>query len=248
MGLLDRFRTRTTGIPPSGNGASSFHLFWGMPAADPFVEVSVAFVLEQEPRTDRLYFWALQASFAEHGRTYGAGHLGFQWSRSHPDRRGVCWGGYGGAGGELSGGVPFFPTPDDNHNVCSVPWTSGEEWRWRIRRSPDVPGAWRAEIEDASGDVHAVRDLYCDGRHLTDLMVWSEVFARCDDAPVVVRWSDFRAVTEAGDVVRPTVLHVNYQRYEDGGCDNTTVRHDPDGVRQITNAVRDVAQGTQLTL
>ena len=96
--------TRVEGTPPSGNGASSFHLFWQMPAHEPLREVSATFELLNEPAQDRLYFWALQAGFADADGAYGGAHFGFQWHPQYPAKRAVCWGGYANVGGELQGG------------------------------------------------------------------------------------------------------------------------------------------------
>jgi hypothetical protein len=93
-----------------------------------------------------------------------------------------------------------------------------------------------------------VRTLAAGGERLDALMVWSEVFARCDAPPVAVRWSGFRATTAQGHIVEPVAVHVNYQRRADGGCDNTTALADGGGVRQITGTERVVPQGTRLLL
>jgi hypothetical protein len=77
-------------------------------------------------------------------------------------------------------------------------------------------------------------------------MVWSEVFAHCDDPCVRVRWSDFTARTADG-VVRPTAVSVNYQSFADGGCTNTDVYDDGIGIVQSTNTGRMTTQGTRLT-
>jgi hypothetical protein len=79
-------------------------------------------------------------------------------------------------------------------------------------------------------------------------MVWSEVFARCDDPPVAVRWSGLRATTASGEVTSPLAVRVNYQRRTDGGCDNTTALLDGDGVRQVTSTPRQVPTGARLEL
>jgi hypothetical protein len=78
--------------------------------------------------------------------------------------------------------------------------------------------------------------------------VWSEVFARCDDPTVTVRWSNLRAITVTGRLVVPEAVAVTYQARGQGGCDNTTARVDGDGVAQDTNAARAVPNGTVLRL
>src|SRR5262245_1353386 len=48
--------------PPSGS--TSFHLWWqGIPEYPPIGSCSVVLEVLQEPVSQRLYFWALQASF-----------------------------------------------------------------------------------------------------------------------------------------------------------------------------------------
>ena len=64
---------RVTGDPPSGNGASSFHLFWDLPGEFAAVSATVEVVIA--PTVPRLYFWALQASFVEAGRHLDLDHL-----------------------------------------------------------------------------------------------------------------------------------------------------------------------------
>jgi hypothetical protein len=80
-------------------------------------------------------------------------------------------------------------------------------------------------------------------------MVWSEVFAACDDPSVTVDWRDFRAVDEDGTVWHPLGVGVNYQAAADGGCPNTDSNHGPHGgIVQRTNVERLVPQGTVLRL
>ena len=117
--VFERLRRRTrwdgtSGQPPSGNGASSFHLGWAVDppppgrawvAAEAVLEVLVA------PGVPALSFWALQVSFHERGRAGGAGHLGLQWHDGHPGSTAVNWGGYGPTGTELDGSVPKHAVP-----------------------------------------------------------------------------------------------------------------------------------------
>ena len=247
---------RVEGRPPSGNGASSFHLFWQMPAHEPLREVSATFELLDEPSENRLYFWALQAGFADAGGAHGGAHFGFQWHPQYPDMRAVCWGGYANVGGELAGGPTTFPSIDGNANVCAYRWTTGQRWTWRIRRVSDEGGGlappmpysvWRAELDDPNtGQTVPIRDLFCRGDRLVDPMVWSEVFAHCDDQSVRVRWTEF-ATRTATEPVFPFAVTVNYQSYADGGCTNTNSYVDNIGFVQATNAERTTAQGSILT-
>jgi hypothetical protein len=251
---LTRPGERAHGRPPSGNGASSFHLFWELPPHQPLREVSATFELLDEPARNELYFWALQTGFADAHGGHGGAHFGFQWNPPYPDKRAVCWGGYANVGGELDGGPTSFPSIDGNRNVCGYPWTTRQRWTWRIRllnegesHAPTGQRAWRAELDDPNtGETVAIRDLWCRGDRLVDPMVWSEVFAPCDDPIVRVRWSDFRARTDSGVLVAPTAVSVNYQSHADGGCSNTDASVDGYGIVQSTSTERLTAQGTRL--
>ena len=210
-------------------------------------EVSTTFELLEEPAQHRLYFWALQAGFADAAGAHGGAHFGFQWHPQYPAMRAVCWGGYANVGGELDGGPTTFPSIDGNTNVCAYPWTTGQRWTWRIRRIGDG-GVWRAELDDPNtGQTVPIRDLWCRGDQLVDPMVWSEVFAHCDDPSVPIRWSNFGART-AVESIAPLSVSVNYQSYTDGGCTNTNVFADDVGVVQVTNAERVTPQGATITL
>jgi hypothetical protein len=79
-------------------------------------------------------------------------------------------------------------------------------------------------------------------------MVWSEVFADCDDPSVLVRWTDLEAITAAGEVLRPDAVRLNYQTYENGGCANTNTAASSHGFVQRTNTERVNRTGTRLTL
>ena len=71
MTWLDRVRNmfrpeaRVWGDPPSGNGASSFHLWWEVPYGERLTRASVVLEVLEPPQVDRLYFWALQVSFVK---------------------------------------------------------------------------------------------------------------------------------------------------------------------------------------
>ena len=240
---------RTSGAPTSANGASSFHLFWRLERTEPLVEVAAVLEVVVPPVVDRLYFWALQVSFLE-GTTYrGAAHLGLQWNRNHPGGGAVNWGGYAPGGGLLPGTASALPSVPDDPNTRDYPWEPARPYRLRVAKAPQRLGCWRGEVTDLrTGRASVVRDLEAGGDRLADPMVWSEVFARCDDPSVTVRWSGFEAVTASGDHVAPVALSVNYQARAEGGCDNTTVTPEPYGVLQITNTRRSTPQGTVIAL
>ena len=57
-----------------GNGVSSFHLWWqGVDGGLPLVEVAATFEVLHAPTANRLYFWALQASFLDGKRSLRRG-------------------------------------------------------------------------------------------------------------------------------------------------------------------------------
>lgn len=232
---------RTRGRPPSGNGASSFHLVWGdvPPAREATVELEVV----RAPTVERLYFWALQASFAPGG---GGAHLGLQWNPRHQGGRAVNWGGYESSGAILSGTPSPLVSTVDDPNTRTWPWVPGRKYRLRIHRSRE-PGWWSGEVTDlVTGAATHVRRLAGGGELLTGLVVWSEVFADCDDPSVAVRWSRPRALLPDGRIVSPAGFECRYQGFEKGGCTNTDSRPDQHGVTQITNTERTNPAGSWL--
>ena len=209
---------RVTGDPPSANGASSLHLFWNLDGHYAAAEVDLEIL--EPPGVDRLYFWALQASFSDGRRDLGAAHLGLQWHRSHPGSTAVNWGGYRTGGGELDGSASALPSAQDNPNTRDLAWRAATPYRLRIERG-DGPGTWRGLVTGPAGDTIEVRRLDGGGTHLCSLMTWSEVFARCEHPPVAVRWSGPVAYDDTGRAHRPATVRVNYQAHADGGCANT---------------------------
>jgi hypothetical protein len=228
-------RARTRGFPPSGNGASSFHLFWELPpGAGHLVEAGVTLEVVTPPAVDHLYFWALQVAFPG----AGAAHLGLQWNDRHPGFGAVNWGGYAADGSLLRGTESSLPSTPADPNTRDYGWEPGRPYRLGVRRAAD--DSWRGEVTDvATGDTTGVRNLAAAALYLAEPMVWSEVFARCDDLSVTARWSDFEVVTDRGDHIVPGSLTVNYQAHADGGCANTaSVADDRGGVLQVTNTDR----------
>jgi hypothetical protein len=261
---------RAAGPPRSSNGASSFHLIWDMPRtaeAARLVEMSAVLEVVAPPRVASLYFWALQVDFEEDGRNWGGGHTGLQWNRRFPGNTAVNWGGYAAperGGAVLPGSQPdLFAFPGDP-NTMAFDWSPQRPYRLRVFRSPDVSGAWRADVTDvATGRTTVIRDLMHPdgprersgggrragaGGYLSRPLVWSEVFADCDAPSVAVRWSDLSATNEDGVIVRPRAVRVNYQAHQDGGCSNTSVRRDGAGLLQMTNTPREIHQGSAVEL
>jgi hypothetical protein len=227
------------------------------------VEVSAVLEILVPPSVPSLYFWALQVDFVEDGVTWGGGHTGLQWNRRFPQNAAANWGGYASqarGGAVLLGSMPALPTFSGDPNTMAYGWRPGRPYRLRVYRSPEAPGAWRAEVTDVTaGEVMVLRDLYravnpsarslsgaSSEGYLRTPIVWSEVFADCDAPSVVVRWSDFRGENDDGRVIIPERVRVNYQSREDGGCANTTVRRDEVGLLQVTNHPRETEQGALL--
>jgi hypothetical protein len=238
-------RTRTRGFPPSGNGASSFHLAWSLPGgAGHLVAARVTLEVLTLPVVDRLYFWALQVGFPG----VGAAHLGLQWIHRHPAFGAVNWGGYAADGSLLAGADSPLPSTPADPNTRDYPWEPRRAYQLGVHRVDE--GSWRGEVTDlTTGDAATVRDLLAAAPFLGDPMVWSEVFARCDDPSVSVRWSHFEVVTERGERIAPAALAVNYQSHAAGGCANTTsVLDDRGGALQVTNTERTTPQGAALSL
>jgi hypothetical protein len=230
-------RPRVRGRPPSANGASSLHLVWDVPTGEQLVEASVSVMVPALPSVPRLYFWALQVSFPA-----GAGaHLGLQWAADPPRRlRHVNWGGYGASGAELSGGVSGLPSSFANPNTHDFDWEPGRPYRLRISRTS---AGWAGWVDDIM-----IRCLDAPGETLHGPMVWSEVFADCDQPAVSVRWSDLQVVTRSGRRVPVESAVASYQSRAEGGCDNTTSETDGDAFLQTTNVVRTTPKGARLRI
>jgi hypothetical protein len=242
------------GAPPSANGASSFHLWWRFDRPELLEEVAVVLEVVVPPSIPKLYFWALQVGFHDGRGSVGAGHTGLQWLPSGPTATAVNWGGYHAGGGELDGTLSGLPSWDGNPNTRLFPWLPRREYELSVHRAPSPPppdgtDAWRATVRDlGSGEQTVIRDLHVRGGYLADPVVWSEVFADCDDPTVSVRWSRLRAVAVSGRQAEPGAVAVTYQARSDGGCDNTTVRVDENAIVQDTNAARTSPNGSVLRL
>jgi len=241
---------RVRGRPRSLNRASSFHLWWEMPPSQPLVEVSAVLEIPALPAVPDLYFWALQVSFVDGDRPCGGGHTGLQWHPSYPAYGAVNWGGYAPpeeGGGVLAGTPSSLPGLFGETNTRAYPWRSATPYLFRVFRSPEHTGAWRAEVTDLTTGVRTViRDLFAAASRLGYPVVWSEVFADCDAPSVTARWTGLQALDEEGTVVRPQALRVTYQSYEEGGCTNTNVAFDGERVLQITNTTHTVQNGAAL--
>ncbi|MBI5157981.1 MAG: hypothetical protein HZA58_08225 [Acidimicrobiia bacterium] len=246
-------RERTVGQPTSANGASSLHLAWEIPQV-PLIEVSAVLEILQPPVVRRLFFWALQVSFATDRSLRGGAHIGLQWNPRFPGLTAANWGGYAPAeiGGLLKGSTSPLPSARNDPNTRDFDWQPGRRYRLRVAPSPEASAevhAWRGTITDLeSGRETVVRDLHTEGAFLAAPVVWTEAFARCEQPGVAARWSDLRAVDGGGAVIRPARVRVNYQSREAGGCDNSTVIPDELGIVQVTGVERQMPQGALLPI
>lgn len=219
------------------------HLFWKFPAgATPLLEVSAVLEVVQPPIVDKLYFWALQASFVSaRGADGGAAHTGLQWNPRHPANRAVNWGGYPPAHSNwkktLEGSESALPDSANDRNTRDFWWDPGVAYRLRIFPSPEQ--GWRASVTDiASGVETVIRDLYTPGEYLDHVVVWTEWFCECDAPRVAARWSQFWALSAGGRWVQPDSVRVNHP--PDHPCTNMAQVAEIEGpgarVLQIMNA------------
>jgi hypothetical protein len=237
------------GDPPSGNGASSFHVWWQVPPT-PLREVGVTFEILEPPRASRLYFWALQVTFGAGPPGEGA-HLGIQHHPGFPGSGAANWGGYksqADGGGLLDGTPSPLPSFRNDPNTRDFDWAPRTPYRFRIAKShdPAPPGfvAWSGSIQDlGTGQRFLVRDLFTRGSHLLSPVMWTESFARCEHPSVAVRWSDPEAIRTDGTPIVPDAFRVEYQDLTRGGCLNTNVTSDPGGIVQRTSTDRTVPPG-----
>src|SRR5262245_62655011 len=236
-----RFRSwiATAGSSGGGGSGGGFHLWWkGVPADEPIVACSVVLEVVEPPTVAALYFWALQASFLDAtGRSYGAAHTGLQWNPRHPGSRAVNWGGYAQAADVtsiLEGSDSPLPGIPGDRNTRNFAWREQVPYRFTIHRGA---AGWASTVTDLqTGSEVTIRELYASGDRLGGFVMWSELFCAGDDPTTTVRWSDPRARTASGRVVRPAALDVTFP----GGPQwrRLDVVVDAVGVQQSTNATR----------
>jgi hypothetical protein len=227
--------TRTSGFPTSSNGASSLHAWW-RPRTTAVRETEVTLTVTRPPAVDHVYFWAMQASFVTASGAYrGVAHVGLQWHPSHPGKGAVNWGGYDSAGRLLAGTPSPLPSTPGDANTFDYRWRPGCPYRLRIRR---VATGWEGSITDGDGRHTVIRTLLGEGDRLTDMVVWSEVFARCDHPSSSVRWAHPLLLVGEGASRRPAQVLLTYQSEAEGGCDNTATTVNGGALVQTTNVPR----------
>ena len=245
-------KQRIEGAPTSSNGASSFHLSWECPPVA-LAEVSVTLTIRDAPQVDKLYFWALQASFAQNGIAMGAAHLGLQYHPAYPHSTAANWGGYQSGGTELEGSTSTLPSTLDNPNTRDYTWRVGSAYRLRIYQAKEQD-RWCGSVTDLDSGIETViRELFVSADSLVAPVMWTEAFCDCDDPSVSVVWSEPEVVpkvaTGQGDPHLVTAVNTNYQAYENGGCTNTVSILEPSlGFVQQTNCERSVPSHSRLVL
>lgn len=235
--------------PPEGI-ASSFHCGWDStfgPDDGLVKEMSVDLTVVNHPSlsVEDVYFWAMQADF--YGATglddpLGGAHVGLQYNPLHPNNHAVNFGGYDEGSVELPGSESDFPSTPDNDNTRDYDWETGVTYSLRI---------WIPEEGHimASIDGVEIRELFRDGTEfLYANSVWSEVFARCIDPAVSVRWSNFQVVDSLAQTHVEDTFVLNYQEEAADGCPNTNTAASGLSLVQRTNTTRINQDGAVLVL
>ncbi len=219
------------------------HAWWDLVASadDPVVAASVDLLIPDVPATSHLRFWALQASFSDQHSRHGAGHLGLQWIDGYPGSTAVNWGGYRDGGGELEGSPSTLSSARSNPNTRDFEWRPGHVHRLRIARASE---GWQGSVV-LEGTETTVRTLLCPGDRLTSVVVWSEVFAPCQESHAV-RWSNAVVERSSGRLERVGGVRVSYQSVADGGCSNTDQTAESGVLVQRTGSPRLTPGGASL--
>jgi hypothetical protein len=232
-----------------GKGVSSFHLWWDGMGSARYTRCSATLEVLTAPGVPRLYFWALQATFANaSNKEFGGAHTGLQWNPSYPNTHAVNWGGYDASGSieaVLKGSLSELPSRPNDVNTRDYDWKVGVPYRFDVSLTP---AGWLAEVTDESTGVTSnIRTLYAGGDRLTGFTCWSEVFAGCTDPSAGVRWSNLSATTADGRVVQPSGVRLTFPN--GGDCPNTNTVLD-DGrsgaIVQTTNTTRTSRDGQYL--
>lgn len=259
------YETPSSQVPPQlWKGRSATHLWWLVANPEPVKEIAVTITVKECPTAPLIYFWAMQASFSNGTEHCGGAHLGLQWHPYYPDHKAVNWGGYCSHNGAILAGTDsILPKSAGDVNTRDFNWIVDRPYRLRISLL-DQPGPsakeigwpkdepifiWRGEITDlVTNQTTTVRDLYSAGNLISGPVVWSEIFARCDDTPAAVEWSDFECVMRSGRLAPITTLSVTHSVGPDGGCENSDVEFDGKAATLRTSTTRRTPNGAQLKL
>ncbi|NND03470.1 MAG: hypothetical protein HKN91_11845 [Acidimicrobiia bacterium] len=195
----------------------------------------------EPPRTNDLYFFALQASFVDQGAHVGGAHIGLQWNRRHPGYGAVNWGGYHSqsrGGAILDGTESPLPSQPNDPNTRDYPWQPNRAYRFEIAPGSSH-GWWRGTITDLdSNEISIVRELHGGGSGLAAPVVWCEVFAPCDAPSVTVEWSDLAFLSTDDTWMPVESVSTNYQDFAAGGCTNSNSTWEPGRWMQTTATER----------
>jgi hypothetical protein len=231
-------------------GVSAFHVWWqGMGATEQYVSCSATLEVTHAPTVDKLYFWALQATFVDsRGKEFGGAHTGLQWNPHYPGNRAINWGGYDASGSVtaiLAGSLSPMPSAPNDVNTRDFAWEVGVPYRFDISHTS---AGWLGEVtNESTGKKAEIRTLFAGGDRLTGFVCWSEIFADCDDPSASVKWSHLSATTASGRVVKPSGVTLSYPA--GGDCPNNDTRLDADKVIvQTTNGTRSGHDGQLLSL
>lgn len=233
--MFSRFFARSAPRNPPRGEASSFHVWWDAPAAAD--EVAVTLEVLRRPQVDELFFWALQVSFEG-----GGAHIGLQHHRGYPANSSVNWGGYDASGAILEGSESELPSALGNRNTRTYGWREGAPYRLVVSRGDH---GWDGTVIDLESEESTlVRTLFAPSGSLRSPVVWSEVFAACEEADSSVKWSDFTVIDSSGDRRTINSGKLTYQR---NGCANTDSHAVEGGVVQSTGVTRRRFEGQTIT-
>lgn len=222
------------------------HAWWTWPTEvdGPVVGAEADLCVLTTPASGHLLFWAMQASFSDGTHEFGAAHLGLQWWDRYAGSTAANWGGYDRRGTVLGGTPLTIPDPLHDGNTGAFDWSPGTTYRLRIDRGAD---GWQGSVEEVgSGERVVLRSLDAGGDRLTSVVVWAELFCRCDAQSVVARWSNFRVIDGRGDARVVDGAKISYQSVVDGGCANTNQTVFGDSLLQTSNEARVNAAGSVL--
>jgi hypothetical protein len=210
------------------------HAWWALPQGVRVVAAEADLRIASAPSSGHLMFWAMQAGFAG-VREYGAGHLGLQWWNRYPNNTAANWGGYDERGVVLKGTKLAIPDPLNDGNTGAFTWLPGTTYRLRIDKGDK---GWRGSIHSPEAGTTVLRLLHADGDRLSHVVVWSELFCRCDASSVSAVWSNMVAIDSDGATHAIDRVNISYQSYADGGCTNTNQSCDEFGLAQASNTER----------
>lgn len=234
------------GKPQSGNGASSFHLYWKCPNVA-YLQVNATITVTNPPTVPKLYFWALQVNFESDNRKQGGAHFGLQHHSQYQNNGAINWGGYFDLGGELEGTTSNLKSDLNNVNTRNYQWQSNIAYEYKIQKTSD--GNWLGSITNLeTGEQTHVRELFCDAEYITNPMVWTECFANHDDPSTTVAWSNLKAISTDGKEHKITSAEINYQKISDGGSANTNSYIHQSSFIQQTNTQRTNLSQTSISI